>query len=272
MQTAWAQTLFQNPTAKHLSVSAARFAVNNPTAFVLAIFLALLLLIVGISEFQLRSVSQHAELAPPSLSKDVITQQNSPNIVASYGRVKTVSLDSKHRWHTAWMFDEHSMGGFIAEILNQPGDTIVIGTAKRVTARVTLTDSEGAHTTADPAPWLNANVSSVRFEPGTARELLMAVFDHEPDHATGEVEGIIHAIRDQSESGADQRYESTAWLHGRVVAEIILTIDGVSKGPFKYGLEPGKPPTLQAQCRQIIPSSPRIGRLYVIRNWFRRNV
>jgi hypothetical protein len=239
----------------------------------------MLLLIASISAAQVSWAIEHGKLdaakkrtaSTIDLPIEVANKVNPPDIIGSFGRVKTVALDTKRRWHSAESWEQNFRGGFIAEFLNRPNDRSPVGTAIKVRARVTLRDGTGAHTTADPAPWLNATSANARFEAGTAQELLLAIFEHEPDETTGEMRGLVRGIRDQRESDADRSYESTAWLYDRVVAEVFLTVDGVSKGPFRYGLDPGKPPSLQAQCRQIIPPAKlRLGGLYFVRSWFKR--
>jgi hypothetical protein len=262
--------LAQRHSVSAWATSLLTFAHANPATASVIVAAAVVVYAALRSEYEIQT-SPQSEQSDDTNPNQGDTISEPPNLIVTYGRVKSVGLDDKLRWTGMDFPDADFVGAFIAEFSNQPHPDYHVGKASRVRAKVRL-EAAGS-TTADPAPWLNAALPDVSFESGDTRELILGILGQASNLTTGEIHHSLHGIRDLRHLTHDRRrgYEPTAELKGRVLATVTLTVDGMLKGPFRFGLDPGDPGQhSDPVCRPIMPIPQRLpSGFYVVRDWLK---
>lgn len=186
-----------------------------------------------------------------------------PNLIVTTGGIRQVSLDGRLIWGPFTTGDIFRTA-FIGQFTNRAHQKYRVQGAQSVRARVTLSvrDLPNRGVNCDPAPWLSAAHPTMPFGVGETRDLILAFVDYPNlpslEEEPGPPESVIYGIRDHRDKaiGPAQSYEYTGALAGRVLANVMLTVDGYSKGPFCFVLDPGNPANPKKSPPKCLPIAP----------------
>jgi hypothetical protein len=183
-----------------------------------------------------------------------------PNILPVRGRVRQISVSDQGK-RLVWVphvFGEGVNTAFLGEFTNQALEKHQVGGAERVRAKISLTihDLPNRGVNSDPAPWLIAASPTISFGVGETHELILGVVNHSLKFETG-VQGISD-YRDKTTIPEQSFDWGGAMVGRRILATVMLTVDGYSKGPFHFGLDPGDPANPEKSppmCLPLLPPS-----------------
>jgi hypothetical protein len=187
-----------------------------------------------------------------------------PNILPVRGRVRQISISTQGE-RLVWVphvFGEGVNTAFIGQFTNQALVKHQVGGAEIVRAKISLTvhDLPNRSVNSDPAPWLIAASPTISFGVGETHELILGVVNHSLQHS-GKFETGVQGISDYRDKTTipEQSFDWGGTMVGRrILATVMLTVDGFSKGPFSFGLDPGDPANPEKSppmCLPLLPPS-----------------
>jgi hypothetical protein len=204
-----------------------------------------------------------------------------PNILPVRGRVRQIGVNGQGK-RPVWVpyyFGQVVFTAFIGEFTNQALEKHQVGGAERVRAKISLTvhDLPNRSVNSDPAPWLIASSPTISFGVGETHEVILGVLNHSVQQQSGKFESDgVQGIRDHRDKTnlPDQFFDWGGTMVGRrILATVMLTVDGYSKGPFRFGMDPGdsaNPEKSPPMCLLLLPLSRSFKLRTKLKGLFRR--
>jgi hypothetical protein len=202
-----------------------------------------------------------------SLMQEASAESTKPsNNLPVRGRVRPIGVSSEGK-RPVWVpynFGQVVFTAFVGEFTNQALEKHQVFGAERVRAKISLTlhDLPDRSVNSDPAPWLIATFPTISFGVGETHEVILGVLNHSVQQQSGKFKSDgVQGIRDHRDQTnlPDQFFDWGGTMVGRrILATVMLTVDGYSKGPFRFGLDLGDPANREKSppmCLLLLPLS-----------------